>query len=88
MKIVYTEHSKQPTDRMICQCCGKTLATIDNDIPTPSFLECYNSGNIPVPNFGWICSQDCAEKFEKEHNIKFARTAEGKIDYYNGKLEV
>jgi hypothetical protein len=87
-KIVFTDHSKQRKDILFCQCCSKKLADYTNDeIPVPSYVELYAGGAIPVPNFGWICSQQCAEKYEKETGITFGRTIEGKIDYYNGKLE-
>lgn len=86
MKIVVTE-PKLPDDRLICQCCGTTIAHYINEVLVPSFTECYKKGNIPVPNFGWICSQECAERFEKENDINFARTLDGKIDYYNGSLK-
>jgi hypothetical protein len=49
----------------------------------PSAEECYKKGNVPIPNFGWFCSQDCADKYEIEYDIKFARTKEGKVDYYS-----
>jgi len=86
-KIVFTEHSKQRSDIVFCQSCGKKLADYINDVPIPSFKELYASGAIPVPNFGWLCSQECAERFEKQTDIQFARDSKGKIDYYNGSLE-
>ena len=30
----------------------------------------------------WFCSQDCATNYEKKYDINFARTKNGKIDYY------
>lgn len=86
-KIVFTEHSKQRDDIVFCQSCHKKLADYVNEIPTPSFNKLYKSGAIPVPNFGWICSQECAEKLEKQIDIQFQRDLEGKIDYYNGTHE-
>jgi hypothetical protein len=84
MKIVFTKNSKQPDDKVICQSCKKTIANLVNDKLVPSFEECYKQGNIPVPNFGWLCSYECAVKFEIENDINFMRTSEGKIDYYKG----
>lgn len=86
-KIVFTEHSQQRDDIVFCQSCHKKLADYINETPIPSFKELYQSGAIPVPNFGWICSQECAEIFEKQTDIQFARDSKGKIDYYNGTLE-
>jgi len=66
-----------------CQFCDKTIAEIkNNNIMIPSAEECYQSGNVPVPNFGWFCSQECALDYETKFDIKFARTKEGKVDYY------
>lgn len=87
MKIVFTRHSEQPHDKIICQSCNKIIANKIADKVVPSFIECYKNGCIPVPNFGWICSQECAEKFEKQNEVTFYRDKEGKIDYYNGSLE-
>lgn len=66
-----------------CQYCGKIIAEIISDDMVPSADECYKKGNVPIPNFGWFCSQDCVNKYEAEYDIKFARTKEGKVDYYN-----
>jgi len=72
------------TDDNFCKCqyCGVVIANIISDKMVPSPEECYSNGNVPVPNFGWFCSQDCANKYETEYDIKFARTEEGKVDYY------
>jgi hypothetical protein len=86
-QIILTEHSKQRHDIVFCQSCDKKLANYVNDQPIPSFKELYEGGAIPVPNFGWICSQECAERLEKKCGIQFARVSGGKIDYYNGSLE-
>jgi hypothetical protein len=65
-----------------CQFCEKTIAEFKNDIMIPSAEECYRSGNVPDPNFGWFCSEKCASDYETKFDIKFARTKEGKVDYY------
>jgi hypothetical protein len=81
VKIVVTSLNN---DENFCRCqfCNKTIAEFKNDEMIPSAQNCYNSGNVPVPNFGWFCSQDCATAYEKKYDIKFARTTEGKVDYY------
>lgn len=84
MKLVFTEHSKFPQDKTVCRYCGKKIADVINDKMVPDFATCHKNGNIPVPNFGWLCSLECAEKLEKEWEIKFDRTADGRIDYYEG----
>ncbi len=73
------------SDDNFCKCkhCGVIIAKITSDNLIPSFEEYYQKGNVPVPNFGWFCSQDCANRYEKEKDIKFARTKNGKVDYYN-----
>lgn len=86
-KVVFTEHSKQSDDIIVCQSCSKKLADYINHTPIPSFKELYKSGAVPVPNLGWLCSQECAERFEKQIDIQFARDSKGTIDYYNGILE-
>lgn len=71
-------------DNTSCRCsfCGKTLAAFKNDTMMPSAEACYKRGNVPVPNVGWFCSQKCALDYETKFDIRFARTLEGKIDYY------
>jgi hypothetical protein len=87
MKIVSSHHANESEKELSCQCCGKKIVDIENGMPLISYKDLYKKGNIPIPNFGWMCSQDCAERFEKENDIKFARTEDGKIDYYDGSLE-
>jgi len=83
MKFVVNEPSKIPDpDSVICSYCKKTIAEFINDKMIPDPETCYKNGKIPVPNFGWLCSFECAEKIEKKLDIKFMRTPEGKIDYY------
>jgi hypothetical protein len=69
-------------DLVTCQNCGKTIAELQDDGMKPKAEECYRLGNVPVPNFGWLCSQECALAYEKSHDVKFARTIDGRIDYY------
>ena len=66
-----------------CQFCNKTIAVFKNDIMIPSPEECYKNGNVPIPNFGWFCSQKCALDYEIKFDIKFGKADDGKIDYYN-----
>jgi hypothetical protein len=82
MKIVVTTAA----GNNICQCqfCNKTIARVINDKMIPSAEECYKHGNVPVPNFGWFCSQDCATEYEGQYDIKFSRTPKGTVDYYAG----
>jgi hypothetical protein len=69
---------------IVCTECGKKLASYDpqtdNHIPPPE--ELYAQGAVPVPNFGWFCSQDCGWAYQNRTGIKFDRQADGKIDYY------
>ena len=77
-------------DSSLCKCqnCCVTIAEIISNNFVPSAEDCYKKGNVPVPNFGWFCSQSCATEYEKKSDIKFSRTKEGKIDYYNGEFNV
>jgi hypothetical protein len=67
-----------------CLNCEKVIASFkkDEDKMEPSAEECYATGNVPVPNCGWFCSQKCAIEFEQSHGVKFGRTIDGMIDYY------
>jgi hypothetical protein len=65
-----------------CQFCDTTIAAFKNDIMIPSTEECYKNGNVPIPNFGWFCSQKCALDYEAKFDIRFEKTGSGKIDYY------
>ncbi len=65
-----------------CLYCHSIIASVTEEMMTPSPEECYTNSRVPIPNLGWFCSQDCALWFEKKHNVTFARTTEGKIDYY------
>ena len=87
MKFVITDSLLQPNYKVVCAFCNVQIAEVVNGEPTPSYIECYASGNIPIPNFGWLCSTECAEKYELANEVKFARTLEGIIDYYDGNLE-
>jgi hypothetical protein len=80
IKIVVTSLNAENLCR--CQYCNKTIAEFKDDKMIPSSEECYNKGNVPIPNFGWFCSQVCANNYEAKNDIKFARTEKGKIDYY------
>lgn len=82
MQFVATDPSKFPEDRVACRRCRKTIALILDDQMVPSPEECYLAGNIPIPNFGWLCSRECAERIESEWGIKFSRNSAGEIDYY------
>lgn len=88
MKFVVSEHSKlPPSEKVKCKCCEKVIAEFVNYEMIPNQETCYKSGNIPVPNFGWLCSFECAEKLEKKLDIKFMRTTDGRIDYYEGEIK-
>lgn len=84
--MIFSDPSTFKQDKIICQQCSKEITEVINDEMNPSFIECYKAGNIPVPNFGWLCSFECAEKYEVENSIKFMRTSQGTIDYYEGEI--
>jgi hypothetical protein len=76
------EPTKKNQEFVTCRKCRKVIAELAESGMNPSAEECYKAGNIPIPNFGWFCSQECALEFEKQHDVKFARTSEGRINYY------
>jgi hypothetical protein len=66
-----------------CLNCNKIIAHFINEAMSPSPEDCYRAGNVPVPNCGWFCSQECVNQFGQKHNIKFDRDENGFVDYYN-----
>jgi hypothetical protein len=70
---------------IVCATCGKRLAThnTSTDKHSPSPEQLLLSGAVPVPNFGWFCSQTCGNEFEKRNGqILFQRDTDGNIRYY------
>ena len=74
-------------DILTCAYCDKKIADYINDELVPDFVTLYKQGKDPVPNMGWLCSEECALSFEKKHDVKFSRTASGKIDYYENEIK-
>ncbi|MGZ5190439.1 MAG: hypothetical protein ACXWCZ_05430 [Flavisolibacter sp.] len=74
--------------RLTCAYCDKTLAEYTGDgINTEQFIQLHKEGKIPVPNMGWLCSEECALNFEKQYDVRFDRTSSGKIDYYENQIK-
>jgi hypothetical protein len=68
-----------------CVTCGKVLAIYDpqTDKHHPTGEELFASGAVPVPNFGWFCTQACGSEYEKRKGQQmFQRDADGNIRYY------
>lgn len=65
-----------------CKNCERIIAELIEDAMVPAAEDCYKMGNVSVPNMGWLCSQKCANEFEKKYDITFDRTKDGKVDYY------
>lgn len=80
MRLVVTHYKE--SDFVKCQFCDKKIAEHVDEKMIPSPEDCHKSGNVPIPNFGWFCSQECATKYEDKFDIKFARNSNGTIDYY------
>lgn len=82
-KIVFTPI----IDDAFCNCsfCNVKIAALIDDIMTPSADECYLSGNIAIPNFGWFCSLKCALDYEVKFDVRFKKSENGNIDYYSSK---
>jgi hypothetical protein len=64
--------------------CDKLLAEYDatTDSHSPSPEELFESGAVPVPNFGWFCGQECGRRYTETTGVRFDRDAEGNIRYY------
>ena len=67
-----------------CVACNKLLAHYDSDTDThrPPPEELLRDEKVPVPNFGWFCSQECGNIYSERTGIKFDRDANGNIRYY------
>lgn len=67
--------SRGPT----CAACEHLLAQWGEEPVDPSPEELVAAGRIAIPNFGWFCSQKCAEVYERETGITFIRDQSGNI---------
>jgi hypothetical protein len=70
---------------IVCEQCRKVLARAnveqDTHVPHPEAL--LATGAIPVPNFGWFCTQECAALYEQAKGSRmFDRNAAGEVQYY------
>lgn len=88
MQIVVTKAEDLDPRGIACRQCKKLLATYDKqaDKLSPSFEELFAAGALPIPNFGWLCSQACADDCEREQGIHFQRDSSGKVAYYRPDL--
>ena len=81
---VITPNENLNPDGIDCAMCGKFLSRYDSSsgahAPPPEQL--LAEGKVPVPNFGWFCSQGCADSYERKYGVRFQRDAEGKVEYY------
>ncbi|WP_437522316.1 hypothetical protein WME79_31230 [Sorangium sp. So ce726] len=72
-----------PADALGCAQCGRILAQLDHSgdafDPAPDVLAA--GGAVAIPNFGWFCSQECGEEYERIRGTRFARDASGRIHY-------
>jgi len=66
-----------------CANCEKILAKYvpETDNHEPACDELVENGNIAIPNFGWFCSQECGNKYERLKNLHFQRDEKGGINY-------
>jgi hypothetical protein len=70
---------------ILCAHCGKLLARAlpGQNIQSPPPEQLMKSGAVPVPNFGWFCSQECATRYEGASGRRmFDRNAAGEVQYY------
>ena len=82
---VVTSQTNLSDGGITCAQCNALLAqydaTSDSHDPTP--VQLLASGAVPVPNFGWFCSQACAVHYEASTGIRFERGLSGRINYYD-----
>jgi hypothetical protein len=86
-RIVATLHSDLDDNAIRCACCGKKIADVIEENLIHDFVTLYKGGNVPIPNFGWLCSQSCALKYEQEMGVRFDRNSKGMVDYYEHSIE-
>ena len=70
---------------IVCEQCRKVLAQADveRDTHVPAPEELVAAGAVPIPNFGWFCSQECATGYEQAKGRRmFDRNAAGEVQYY------
>ena len=72
-------------DGIICSHCQKLLSAYDSQSGAFSLPveQLHSEGAVPIPNFGWFCSQSCALAYEDAHRVRFQRGASGLISYYD-----
>ncbi len=78
---VARERNKPPTTETRCAHCDKFIADFQRS-PGTKPEDLMAAGTVPIPNFGWFCSQTCADEFEHDFGIHFQRDASGKVSYY------
>jgi hypothetical protein len=81
---VVTHAGDLSPEGIACSMCRRLSARYDpsTDSHTPSCEKIYAEGAIPIPNFGWFCSHECADAYESEFGVRFQRNAEGLVEYY------
>ena len=79
------QRNLDPDGGIICAMCGVLLSAYHpaEDRHDDDPRELLAPGKVPVPNFGWFCSHDCAEEYEITFHIHFRRNEEGKVSYYD-----
>lgn len=79
---VITTNENIDEDKVRCSFCNKELAKVEEDGLIPTADELFKSGNVPVPNFGWFCSQHCGNQYSEKFQVSFQRDEENNINYY------
>jgi hypothetical protein len=81
--VVTTRENIDPRG-IVCAACEKLLSeyNADTDQHNPPANKLMASGAVAVPNFGWFCSQSCAQAYEVRYGVSFRRDQAGQINYY------
>jgi hypothetical protein len=83
-KTITVSMNSSEQDLVRCNYCRKQIAVLSfaADAIDPSPEELMNQGCVPVPDFGWFCSQDCGDKHGQEYRVRFRRNGDNQIRYY------
>lgn len=83
-QFVVTGEANLDPEFVFCSNCRKQLAAHDreNDRIVPGPEDLMQSGAVPVPKFGWFCSQECGDRYSEEFGIRFRRDKDSLIRYY------
>ncbi len=80
---VITSNGNLDTQYLRCNFCDGIITeyTSKGEFKIPP-EELLKSGNVPIPNFGWFCSQKCGNEYSNKFEVNFDTSDNGDISYY------